>query len=533
MNPAQRQLDMAFSALSRGDFDTARSIAQATLQRNPHLVPMHFVAGVAALEQNDPVAAASHLERVVEADPTHAPGRFHLARARAMLQDFTAAIAQIEQALALAGDDPMMLDSAGVVFTACGEHARALDTFRKAAELAPGNAGIHYNLGTALTTHGDIGAAQQHLEACIELDQTHWRAHYALAQLRRQTRESNHIARLEELLRQFKGRVTASLYVGVALAKELEDVGEYPSAFKRLTDAKNGPRRLLGHEPAKDRALFDALSSLALPVPEDAQGHDSDEPIFIVGMPRTGTTLVDRILSSHPLVTQAGELHNFASAFKQAAGGPTFNLFSPADIRGVEGLDWRALGRRYVESTRPLTGQTARFTDKLPHNFLYAGLIAAALPRARIICVLRDPMDTCLSNFRQLFAPDSPYFDYSYDLLHIGEYYVGFRKLMAHWLSLFPDQILEIEYESIVCDQENSTRRLLEFCGLPWDPACLRFELNDAPVATASATQVRNPLYRSALGRWKHYESELVPLRELLSHRGIDFSQSVDLAGGT
>lgn len=522
MNPAQHQLDAAFTALNRGDYDVAHSIALAALQRDPHWAPMHFVAGVAALELSKPVAAAAHLEQAVKAQDAHAPSRIQLARARAMLQDFSAATAQIDKALALAGNDPQILDSAGVVFTSCGHHERALDVFRRAAGLAPQNAGIRYNLATALTTHGDLPAAQHHLEACIELDPSHWHAHYALAHLRRQAPDDNHIPRLEELLQRLQGRITASLYVGVALAKELEDIGDYPGAFKRLTEAKNGPRQLLRHDPAKDRALFDALSDIPLPSANQAVGYDSDEPIFIVGMPRTGTTLVDRILSSHPQVTQAGELHNFASAFKQVAGGPAFNLFSPSSIREIKDLDWRMIGQRYIESTRPLTGRTPRFTDKLPHNFLYAGLIAASLPRARIVCVLRDPMDTCLSNFRQLFAPDSPYFDYSYDLLHIGEYYTGFRRLMAHWRASFPDQILEIDYESIVCDQEGSSRRLLEFCGLPWDPACLRFELNDAPVATASATQVRKPIYRSALGRWKHYESELRPLRELLSTGGID-----------
>ncbi len=521
MNSMQRQLDMAFAALGRGDFDTARSISLIGLQHDSLCAPMHFVAGVAALEQNDPVTAVAHLEHAVKAHDTDAAGHFHLARARAMLQDFTAAMIHIDRALALAGNDPQMLDGVGVIYTTCSQHGRALDVFRKAAELAPGNAGIRYNLATALTTHGDFDGAQLNLEACIELDPTHWRAHYALAHLHRQTPESNHIARLENLLQRLQGRITASLYVGAALAKELEDTGDYPGAFKRLTEAKNGPRRLLGHDPAKDRALFDALSSIALPPADQAVGHDSDEPIFIVGMPRTGTTLVDRILSTHPQVTQAGELHNFASSFKRAAGGPAFNLFSPSDIRGIKDLDWRMLGKHYVDSTRPLTGSTPRFTDKLPHNFLYAGLIAASLPRAKIICVLRDPMDTCLSNFRQLFAPDSPYFDYPYDLLHIAEYYIGFRKLMSHWRSLFPDQILEIKYESIVRDQEDSTRQLLEFCGLPWDPACLRFDLNDSPVATASATQVRKPLYRSALGRWKHYDSELRPLRQLLSANGI------------
>ena len=522
MHSAQQQLDAAFAALNRGDFDTARAIASTALAREPQWAPMHFVAGVAALELNEPAVAVAHLQPAVDAQGAHAHARIHLARAYAMLQDFPAAADQIESALALAGEDPQVLDSAGVVLTACGQHERALHAFRGAAALAPRNPGIQYNLGTALTTHGDLDAAQHHLEACIELEPSHWHAHYALAHLRRQTRDSNHVARLEALRERLQGRVTASLYVGVALAKELEDLGDHQAAFARLTEAKSGPRRLLGYSPAKDRALMDALLDVPLPPADAPVGFESEKPVFIVGMPRTGTTLVDRILSSHPQVTQAGELHNFASVLKQAAGGPAFNLFDPASLRAARDLDWREIGERYVDSTRSLAGQTPRFTDKLPHNFLYAGLIAAALPNARIICVARNPLDTCLSNFRQLFAPQSPYFDYSYDLLHIGEYYIGFRRMMAHWRQAFPGRILEVDYESIVDEQETTTRTLLEFCGLPWDPACLSFEKNAAPVSTASATQVREPLYRSALGRWKHYEAELRPLRERLSAAGID-----------
>jgi tetratricopeptide (TPR) repeat protein len=487
---------------------------------------MHFVLGVAALEQSEPVLAVRHLGWAAEAEGNHAAGWIQLARARAMLQDFPGAVSDLERALALSPDDAQVIDSAGVILTTCGLHVRAAGAFKAAADLAPANAGIHYNLATSLTMNGEIAAAKNHLETCISLDPMHWRAHYALSHLERQTPRNNHVQRLERLLEQLAGRVTASLGVGVALAKELEDLGDYSGAFRQLTLAKRAPRRLLGHDPSKDRSLFDALAGLQLPTSAQPVGFQSEEPIFVVGMPRTGTTLVDRILSTHPLVTSAGELHSFAAAFKHAAGGAAFNLFSPASIRATHDLDWRAMGQRYIESTRPLTGASARFTDKLPHNFLYAGLIAASLPRARIVCVLRNPMDTCLSNFRQLFAPESPYFDYSYDLLHVGEYYLGFRRLMDHWRKLFPQQILEVEYEAVVMDQESTSRRLLEFCGLPWDPACLRFELNEAPVATASAAQVREPIYRSAVGRWKNYRSELLALERLLSAAGIEIDES-------
>ncbi|MCX7556927.1 sulfotransferase [Xanthomonadaceae bacterium JHOS43] len=521
MNAARPTQDMAFSALERGDFRAAAALAQEALARDSAQPPMHFVAGVAALEQKNPVAAVSHLENVLDFAPLRIPARVHLARAFAMMQRLPEAIAHAEQAQALAPQDPFVQDTAGVIFTDCGQHERALEAFRRAIELAPRHVGVRYNLATAHIAHGNLAEAEEQLEACIGMDPMHWRAHHALSYLRRRSKDDNHVARLEATLQRLQGRVTASLYVGMALAKELEDLGDYAGSFHHLTQAKNGPRQLLRHDPAKDRALFDALRGIPLPTAAAAQGCDSDEPIFILGMPRTGTTLVDRILSSHPQVTSAGELHHFASALKRTAGGQAFNLFSPEDLGRVRDLDWAAIGSSYVESTRPLTGKTRHFTDKLPHNFLYAGLIAAALPRARIICVLRDPMDTCLSNFRQLFAPESPYFDYSYDLLHTGEYYIGFRKLMQHWHEVAPGRIFDVWYEDVVNDQEGSTRALLDFCHLEWDPACLAFDRNQAPVVTASSAQVREPLYRSAMQRWKRYGDALEPLQRLLESAGL------------
>jgi hypothetical protein len=202
-------------------------------------------------------------------------------------------------------------------------------------------------------------------------------------------------------------------------------------------------------------------------------------------------------------------------------GGSSFSIFNPQDILDASSIDWRELGKQYIASTRPLTGQLPFFIDKLPHNFLYAGFIARALPKAKLICVRRNPMDTCLSNFRQLFAPESQYFDYSYDLLDTGHYYVLFDTLMARWNEFFPGRILSINYEDIVTSQELSTRRLLDHCDLNWDDACLHFEKNTAPSTTASAVQVRAPIYRSALDRWKLYERQLQPLKELLTDAGI------------
>ncbi|XHS33611.1 sulfotransferase [Pseudoxanthomonas sp. UC29_72] len=207
-------------------------------------------------------------------------------------------------------------------------------------------------------------------------------------------------------------------------------------------------------------------------------------------------------------------------AFKKATGILSPWILDPETLAAAQRIDWRALGEDYLQMARSVAGSKAFFIDKLPQNFLYVGWIAQALPEAKVVCLRRDPMDTCVANFRQLFAP-TPQYNYSFDLLDVGRYYIGFDRLMAHWNRLLPDRILEIDYEDIVEHQADSTRRLLAFCGLDWEDACLSFERNTAPVSTASAVQVRSPIYRSSLGRSKRYGEALAPLRELLTQAGL------------
>ncbi len=506
----------ALDALQRGDWRQAQSAAQAALQTFSGDADAHFALGVALLEQRQMQAAAEHLQHAMQIAPLRTDCAAQCARALSLLQRLPDALAAADIALALAPRDAYSLDTLGVVYSRANAHARAAQVFRRAIELMPKRASYRFNLAASLTFCGEIDAAEAEYEACLALEPHHWRAHSALSQLRRQTPERNHIARLQALLPAAQGQPDALLHLHHALAREHEDLGQYPQAFEHLRTGKAARRSVIAYDSQRDSDLFDALIA-ALPEPiKEAPGCDSREPIFIVGMPRSGTTLVERVLSSHPQVHSAGELQNFGVALKRASGSASRYLLDADTIARAANLDWAKLGQAYVDSTRPGTGQRARFIDKLPHNFLYLGYIARALPRARLICLRRDPLDTCLSNFRQLFALNTPYFDYAYDLLDTGRYYLGFDRLMAHWQRVLPGRVLEIHYEHMVEQQEATTRQLLEHCGLPWDEACLHFEQNLAPVATASAVQVRAPIYRSALGRWRRYEAQLGELRALL-----------------
>ena len=305
-----------------------------------------------------------------------------------------------------------------------------------------------------------------------------------------------------------------------ALAKQHEDEGRYQTAFHLLTRGKRRKAATLGYSFDADRALFAAAERVPAALTGSGAGCQSREPIFIVGMPRTGTTLVERILSSHPSVFSAGELTNFGLVLKRAAGTSSNRVLDAETLDACARCDLAAVGSGYVESTRPRTGHTERFIDKMPLNFFYVPLIRRALPHAKIICVRRNPLDTCLSNYRQLFATSFSYYNYAYDLLDTGRYYAAFAALTARWRATMGDHYLEVRYEDVVDRTDHEARRLVEFCELPWDPRCLAFQDNAAPVATASSAQVRQPIYRTAMERWRHYERELAPLRALLADAG-------------
>ena len=521
MTDPARIYAQATTAFNQGNFRQALELSTSLLPQAVNHAELHHMAGMAALELQAMPQALEYLQRAVNLSPRRADYATQFARALSMVNLSADAVKVAEHALAQSPLDAQALDTLGVVFTRANAHERATTLYERAVALMPSHPSYHHSYAKALVFMNRMDDAERELEACIRLAPSLWSAHLSLSQLRRQQPDHNHLQRLLALLPQGATNLTAQMNLHLALAKEYEDLADYPKAFEHLSAGKLAGKAMSQYTFAQDEALFAAVSRAApRPAPPTA-GCATDEPIFVIGMPRSGTTLVERILSSHPDVHAAGELRNFPLALKRASGSRTPRPVDPDTIERARDLDWRKLGEDYLNSTRPDTGLTPRFIDKLPHNFLHVGAIANALPKAKIICLRRNPMDTCLGNFRQLFHLASPYHGYANDLLDIGRYYVLFDRLMAHWQQAFPGRILEVGYESLVESQASHTRELLAFCNLPWHDACLHFENNEAPATTASAVQVREPFYRSGLQRWKLYAPQLGELRRLLGDAGI------------
>lgn len=519
---AGRARTKMLAAFAQRDWPRVEIRAGEVLAAAPGDAAAHFMLGIACLARNDDDQAVEALGEACRLARGNVEYLARYAEALGRARRSHEACAAADRAMALAPGDATVLATLGLVYLDGHAIESGAVALGRAVALAPARAPLRFTLGRALEMLGRYADAERELEACIGIEPRHWPAHLRLSMLQRQTPATEHRARLSSLLARHGDDAEARVFLNMALAKESEDLEEYSTAFRHYTLGKTAARGTRPSPAARDRAMFDALRR-CFPDVEPGQhvGFQSIEPIFIVGMPRSGTTLLDRMLSSHPQVHAAGELQNFAAALQRASGSRVA-LLSLSDIGAATAhVDWRRLGATYVDSTRPATGAKPRFTDKLPHNFLYAGFIARALPQARILCLRRDPLDTCLGNFRHLFERESGFYDYSLDLLDTGRYFVQFDHLLTHWRHVLPGRILEVAYEDLVQETETTLRRVLEFCALPWDAACLRPQDNASSVRTPNSWQVRAPVHRDAIGRWRHYAGELQPMRELLGGAGI------------
>lgn len=509
----------AREALRRGDLGLASSLAKALVLEDKHKPEGYFLLGIAAAESGQIAKAIPLIQAAIDRGP-QAEYLAQLARLFILLHRDGDASDAAQRALRLDPQDAHTLDTIGCVLTRLGGHESSVDVFRKAVAAEPDNRDYLYNLAAACGFTGRIEEAREHYEAILAADPDNARVHYAVALLSRQSAASNHVGRLKAALSRSDDPAEA-LRICYALAKELEDLGD-DEAFDHLSAANDQHKRGIGYDFAQDAAIFDAVERLFAGPLAAGAGQPDSAPIFIVGMPRTGTTLVDRILSSHRDVSSAGELQAMPVAVKRLAGTASRTVIDPQTVGASGRIDPESLGEAYLaQASHHRTEETPRFTDKLPANFLYVGHIARALPNARIVCLRRNPMDTVWSNYKNLFARQSSYYGYSYDLMDTARYYARFDRLMALWDRLYPGRVLQLSYERLVADQEGESRRLLDHCGLPWDERCLDFHRNGSAVATPSAAQVRRALNAEGVGKWRRYEQQLAPVRRFFEDRCI------------
>ncbi len=498
-------------------FDEAESLCRAHLAADEGAVDIWLLLARLRQDRGDLAGMRRAAERASAADPAHVFAR--LIQAEADILDGRAnRAAEVLKALESdVASDPQALQRIGEAYTQFGASNDAYRCYRRAAGLTPNDPRALYNHATAALAVGRLGEAEDALDTALARDPHDYDGWYNRATLRKQTPARNHVAAIEAMLSRPLRHPAGETALCYALAKELEDLGDDRGALAALKRGASRRRAMMAYRVDEDVATMQHIADAfdADYVAGAAADPAPGGPIFVLGLPRSGTTLVDRILSSHSAVASLGEINDMALAMTRGAGPAA----GKADlVRRAAAADPAPIGADYLARTRSYGVDAPFLIDKTPLNFLYIGLIARALPTARIVHLSRHPMDSCFGMFKTLFRMGYPF---SYDFGDLAAYYAAYDRLMAHWRRILPGRLVEMRYEDIVDNQERETRRLVAACGLDWQDACLDFHNNAAPVSTASAVQVRRPIYREALGRWRRLGAGLDPLRDTLIAAGV------------
>jgi len=507
---AQKFLKRAYDALHAKQYKEAGDCCVLVLKYRPKEVGAHFLIGLVSAEMGKWPMARQAFQNVISLDDTHAAGWAQLARSFVMLGQYSNAEKAVTSAVEQGSVDPLVQDVIGTVYSFLGDQKLALVWFDKACSLSD-NPLFELSRAKSLTFLGRLQDAQVSLEAVIAAEPAIAQAHWMLSRVQK-AETVDHISEMEALSASSPENSAEQPFLHYAIGKEYEDLGEWDKAFSAYIKGADVRRKEVPFDEKAEMATFDSLKESFTQdwLKNCPIGHKDISPIFVVGQPRTGTTLIERIITAHSDVESAGELQQFSMAIKRLVGVTAPGPLTAEAVRKACDVDVAKLGQLYMATTANMRGENPRFVDKMPVNYLYVPLIAAALPDAKIIHVVRDPMDSCVASYKQLFA--DAYF-HSYDQSEMARHHLRYRDLMSHWRDLLGDRILDVHYEDAVSDLEPNAKKIIKFLELEWQTECVDFHLQDSAVTTASAAQVREKAHTRSIGRWKKYDSFLEPMK--------------------
>jgi tetratricopeptide (TPR) repeat protein len=506
----------AFSNLAnlyndQGEFDRAEAMALRAIELNPRLADAYINLAGVQTARHRPVEALSALDALLAFAPAHSRALAAKALTLKDLDRLEEAMEWARRAALAAPEAPEAHNAIGQIHQAMGAFQPALAAYDRAAGL-PGPAQLDAiaNRASLFTEFGRQDEARQALEAAAQAFPNAPGLLLGQTELRKFQPGDPLIARMQALLAREGISLSERATLHFGLGKVFLDLGDSAEAFRHYDEANRLKRSTFDYDPDENErwmaGLADVFSAEMLQV-RAGSGVRSELPVFVVGMPRSGTTLVEQVIASHPMAHGAGELRRLHALIEPLGE-------FPASVADLTGEQLRALGQSYLDHVAPLAAGRPRVVDKMPSNYLYAGPIRLILPDARIIHCRRDPADTCLSCYTKLFAGEQAF---TYDQRELGRHHRAYQRLMAHWRTCLPaSHFLEVDYEAMVEDLEAETRRILDFLGLPWDEACLRFHETQRPIRTASVNQVRQPIYASSVGRWRGHVAQLQPLLNAL-----------------
>jgi len=419
---------------------------------------------------------------------------------------------------ALDWSDPGILSQAAVLaqhLWLIGEHEKTLEFLAHAATRVRPNHLLSYTRANVLRSLGRLEEASEHYEYALQLSPHDAYVHRSLAYHQRARPAGARVPRIRAARQHHPGDSWEQAQLCYALFNELDGMDDSEAAWDALQEGARLMRGKLRHDREAEARALQRLQRSEMPVRAPSVSNDAaPTPIFIVGMPRTGTTLLDRVMGNHPGIVSVGERNDFDAAVSQVSDHFYQGGLKETDWRKLEGIDFSKVGEIYLGRLARLAGGSRYFIDKNPHNFFNTGLILRALPQARIVCLRRDPMDACFSNLKELFEGGA--FPYSYAFADLAAHQRGFTALLHHWLALAPDSVHVVDYEALVRQGDDTLREVMDFCRLEVAPGMLDITANATPVSTASSSQVRQPINDRSIGAWKRYAPQLEPLRAML-----------------
>ena len=510
-----RAIQTASKLHQSGKHQEAADAYLAVLKEEPDNFTANLGLGLLLNQLNQINSALPYFQKAAENQPESFEANWYLAIAQRLSGQLPEAQITFEKLYSMKPSDEAVLINLGTLYMDRNHPYKAEKLLDKALLINPDNADALIQKGLILKTQGEIEQARNSYKKAINIEPNKTEAYRGLADLGKFTEHNEEVASMEKLFNRIGLPNQDKMLLGYALAKVYDDLSDHRKAFETLKNANDLNRQSYNYSiPFQHKLFHDHIENLNQDFIQrfENKGLQDNTPIFIVGMPRSGTSLVEQILASHSKVHGAGEvdyLRCVTEACSEQSGQP-FPL-------GIEKASEETLvnaAKHYIEQLREgVSDDKIHVTDKLPHNFLRVGLIAAVLPNAKIIHCTRNPIDNCLSIYQQYFVPAH---GYASKLDELGQYYLLYNKLMKFWAELLPGKILEVNYEQMVENQEDSVRKLLQHCELDFEQSCVDFHKTRRNVNTPSATQVRKPIYKAAMEKWKKYEEELAPLVNVL-----------------
>lgn len=516
LSPIQAKLDKATRLFVKGEFRESEKLAQELVRDHPHDVNAALLLARLAMMASCYEDARVILEKITTIQPRFVAAWHDLGTVYKELHQYETAVSALETALGYDSKNALTHYYLGAALAMAARPEHAIASYQQAVALDPELPGAHIGLGHVLKTVGDQEGGVAAYRRAIELRPNFGETYYSLANLKTFRFSEQEVEVMKQRLATDSLPVECRVHFAFSLGKAFEDAKEYDQAFSYYETANQLHRETIAYDPVQTgiahERMRDIFSQEFCSKTDSHSGCQSPDPIFILGLPRSGSTLLEQILASHSQVDGTSELPDI-SMIAQKLTQPRSGQVFPQCMPDLSQEAIRQLGQQYLDQTRRHRQSAPFFTDKMPNNFAYVGFIKTILPNAKIIDARRHPMDSCFGCFKQHFAKGQTF---TYDLFELGEFYLEYCQLMDHWNTVLPGQVLRVQYEEVVADLEFQVRRILAFCDLPFEEECIRFHETKRSVRTASSEQVRQPIYSGSVQTWKRYGAHLDGLKEIL-----------------